>query len=227
VALTEVIITQSNNVTLQNIYQTFQSRPFTTTAAETNPTTTTIQCSEANQLLSNDRLVTTRQNNVFPIVAWLSACNENMNVVEHLAAIIINIILFPISIVVGTLLGILSLFLLVLPGRAPPTILIVTFGAPFFIIFFIFRNIRAILQDLVDPLLQLSSSGTVSRTDVTMIHNIMERLVFILDSPMEGMVATLEQRTGNSNNEKANVQGINCEMKSLSCKNEELMDALP
>jgi hypothetical protein len=237
VSLMEVLITQSNNQLFQDIYQSYQlsSQDSTTTST----TKSSLQCTVSNQLLSSDMLSTARQNNVFPIVSWLSACNDNMSIVEHLAAILINIVLFPLSIVVGTLVGILSLFLLVIPGRAPATLLILTFGAPFFILFFIFRNIRAILQDLINPMVQLLLSNdnetlTTAHnndSDTRIIEGIIERLYVVLDTPMSYnmMIATIpQQRTDQiNNNETTKILEMSCEMKALSCKNDALMDALP
>jgi hypothetical protein len=105
--------------------------------------------------------------------------------------------------------------------------LILTFGAPFFIVFFTFRNIRAIIQDLVNPILAVSDTTTGDNSDFAVIHDIMERLSMVLDSPMQGIVATMQRTDNNNNNEKVNDQEMQCEMKSLSCKNDELMDVLP
>ena len=228
----------SNNATIQNIYQTYQLQSPSTSSSTSSltPATTFTTCSEHQSLISPHIISTTRQNNVFPIVAWLSACNdETMNIPEHLAAILINIVLLPLSIVVGILVGILSLIFLVIPGRAPATLLILTFGAPFFVVFFILRNIRAIIQDLVNPiiiiLLESSNDSTSTRNsaDVAMITELMGHLFMVLDSPMPATESLMPRTSNNSNNNKnSNISNeTECEMKSVSCKNDKLLDILP
>ena len=239
-ALTEIIMMTSNNATIQNIYQTYQLQSPSTSSSTSSltPATTFTTCSEHQSLISPHIISTTRQNNVFPIVAWLSACNdETMNIPEHLAAILINIVLLPLSIVVGILVGILSLIFLVIPGRAPATLLILTFGAPFFVVFFILRNIRAIIQDLVNPiiiiLLESSNDSTSTRNsaDVAMITELMGHLFMVLDSPMSATESLMPRTSNNSNNNKnSNISNeTECEMKSVSCKNDKLLvlDILP
>jgi hypothetical protein len=221
-ALTEVVYTKSNNVKLQNTYQTFISKAAvaaTTTTSTTTANTKALQCSESHQLLSSEALSNARQDNLFPIISWLSACNDEMTIPGHIAAILINILLFPLSIVAGIVTGILSLFLLVLPGRAPATILILTFGAPFFVGFFILRNIRAIFQDLVNPIIVAS--------DATMIQKVMIHFADVLDSPMPSIVASTLPDNRNNNDNSTDLVEAECEVRSLSCKNDVFMDVLP
>jgi hypothetical protein len=246
VSLTEVIVTKSNNITLQDRFTKYTTAmrsdlTYTSTgtivqsntireatAAVCRPTTfdrtttTTIVTTTPNFDLA---IATARQNNLFPILAWLSACNEeSMGPIQHLLAIVVNLILFPLSIVGGILLGLITLFFIVLPGRGPPTLLILTFGAPFFVILFILRNIRGLFRDVVSPMLQFQDD--VARTSNTTIQNVMNRFSMVLDSPIQNVIDTMQQPTANRGDTNKEEE-IECEIKALSCKNDAFLKVLP
>jgi hypothetical protein len=244
VSILEILVSMSNNTQMKDSYTQYITTNFTTIFKRVNHNDVTKQCLNPNNSTSTisnsmkveqsgkslkERIIDIKTSNVSHSIS-----NEAINTLPTIINVITSIILLP-AIIVRVILGsiVLAIFSVVLflyelfPNFVACNIgiiLIIIFFPIFTILFFPLLIISvifgAILQVIVFLLDILSNNPPL----ISITNDVMFRLSMVLESPIEQMIDMVRHVDTLSTNDEIE---LDCEIKTFSCKNNALVNALP
>ena len=241
----KLLHTKSNDAatkfTIDQFIDTSTSTPITTSFAAL----TTLSCSqfdESSTTTTTSRLFLGEIDSIGDLINFLFNDSVQVGPIGNIVAVILILLLFPISIVVSIVVTALSIFIALfiailllltqLDGDDDggliiyPIILILgatlfAIGSPILLIIEILENIREFFSPFV------LSSITSERSAVQQANEVKRRILVALDSPIETIVTELGSNNNLLDTTDEEEGKMDCEMSELKCNTEALNEILP